>query len=93
MIFFKDKHDQLLEKIFLNCNHPKRWFPCFFMLEVILKFYFVLKENEDDTFNGRNNIITVNESDFDFTEALMKDETAEKVQSGSFSSLTSKPSK
>lgn len=30
------------------------------------------------------------ESDFDFAQALMKDETAEKEHGGSFSSLTSK---
>ena len=50
----------------------------------------LLKENVNDNFNGRNNLITVNESDFDVTEALIKDETAEREHSSSVNSLTSK---
>lgn len=43
----------------------------------------------NDHFDGRNNVITVSDSDFDFTKALMTDETAEKKQhTASFDSST-----
>ena len=38
----------------------------------------------NDHFDGRNNVITVAESDFDPTQALLTDETAEKKHTSSF---------
>ncbi|XP_057306944.1 5'-AMP-activated protein kinase subunit beta-2-like isoform X1 [Hydractinia symbiolongicarpus] len=46
----------------------------------------------DDTFGGRNNVIVVKESDFDATEALLKDECGSNLQSvASTSSLRHSP--